>query len=154
LAEVKPLFVAAKKGLVVLLVFLFVAPPVQLLVALLMTHVWVGGQDVLIEISELIRLGFLPRLLPSYIHYMPVCLMCGLWVAYNVAKGRDLTLYGTLLRMVLAGAFFELLFLVALFLAGGFLILPQFLTLSHLGVIVTQWVISGTVCFFVWLKLQ
>jgi len=148
LSEVKPLFVAAKKGLVVLLLFLFVAPPVQLLIALLMTHVWVGGQEVLIEISELIRFVFLPRLLPSYVYYMPVCLMCGLWVAYGVAKGRDLTLYGAVGRMILVGAFFELLFQATLIWAGEDLIV------SHLVMIVTQWVVSALTCFFVWLKLQ
>jgi len=148
LAEVKPLFVAAKKGLAVLLIFLFVAPPVQLLVALLMTHVWVGGQDVLIEISELVRLEFLPRLLPSYILYMPVCLVAALWAAYGVARGRSLTLSGAVGRMVLAGALFEALFQASLVLAGGALIL------SHVVMVVAQWVISAMLCFFIWLKLQ
>jgi len=146
--KVKPLFVATKKGLAVLLIFLFVAPPMQLLVALLMTHIWVGVQDVLIEISEFARLEFLPRLLPSYVLYMPVCLVTGLWIAYGVARGSSLTLYGAVGRMVLAGALFEVLFQVSLVLAGGSLIL------SHVAMVVAQWVISAMLCFFVWLQLQ
>lgn len=132
-----------KRGLGVLIVFLAFAPPIQVIVAALSEHKFIGGRRILFEIAELLRERAFPFLLSGYALYMPPVFFAALWSAWRSAFGYALTVNAAITHMLLCGLACEFLYQSFVLAAGGALRADILLT----GIL--QWIISAFCCWWI-----
>ncbi|KAA6404601.1 hypothetical protein [Candidatus Tokpelaia sp.] len=129
------------RGIGVLVVFLLLAPPVQVVVAAFMEHDFIGGRQILFEIGAVLRERVVPFLLSGYSFYMPPVFFAALMSAWRPAQGLALTVSGAIGRMVLCGLACEVFYQCFVVIAGG----AWRADIVLVGLV--QWIISGFVCF-------
>lgn len=129
------------RGIGALVIFLLLAPPVQVAAAAFMEHDFIGGRRILFEIGAVIKERIIPFLLSGYAFYMPPVFFAALWAAWRPAHGLALTLGGAARRMVICGLACEMLYQSLAVLAGGRwrgdMLVAGFV----------QWVASALVCW-------
>lgn len=138
----KPPFPYPMRGLGIILIFLVLAPLAQVFVGAFMMHDWVGGRQLLVEISEVFQETASHKVLSGYSIYMPLAVFAGAWCGYSAAMGRSLSFGSVVSRMVITGFLLEVLFQLVVVLSGYPLVV-QGIIMS-----VVQWILSGAICWF------
>jgi len=131
------------RGIAVIVLFLLLAPPVQVVVAAFMEHDFAGGRQILFEIGTVLQERVVPFLLAGYSFYMPPVFFAALWAAWRPAQGLALTMSGAIGRMVLCGLVCELFYQCFVVVAGG----AWRADIVLVGLV--QWIISGFICWLV-----
>jgi len=130
------------RGIGVLMLFLLLAPPAQVVVAAFMEHDFAGGRRILFEIGAVLQERVMPFLLSGYSFYMPPVFFAALWAAWRPAQGQALTLSGAVGRMVFCGLACEAFYQFFTVAAGG--VFRADIVLVGL----VQWIVSGLICFW------
>ncbi|UXN03131.1 MULTISPECIES: hypothetical protein [unclassified Bartonella] len=137
------------RGILVLSIYLVISPPLQMLVLVFFDHAWIGGSDLLIEITNVFKQNFVPRLMSSYSLFMAQAVFAGLWCAYGAAQGRALSLGTAITSLVVTGVVIELITQVIVVLVNHTAFIPMLLLIA-----VVQGIVAGFICWSLARKLK
>ena len=136
------------RGILVLSIFLIVSPPMEMLVLAYFDHQWIGGRQLLIEITDVFKNGFMPNLMASYSLFMAQAVLAGLWCAYIVAKGSALTLGTAITSLVVLGFGMEAIIQIILLFNG------VAFDWMRLLITIVQGIFAGFICWSIARKLK
>ncbi|UXM95418.1 hypothetical protein N5853_01885 [Bartonella sp. HY329] len=79
------------RGIVVVLIFLMVAPPMELLLFAYCQYEWGSDTKLLVEMVDIFNIYFLPNVKISYSFFVAQAVLAGLYCAFFVARGQALS---------------------------------------------------------------
>lgn len=140
------LFPYPLRGLGILAIFICVSPAVQAVIFKLFDHHWVGGSQLLIEISDVLFKQAFPAVLGGYTIYMPAAFISGALCALTTARGTGLTLNSTIFRSVIGVFCVELLLAIVTFI---YVPSASEIILTKLLAAVVAAVFAGWICWVI-----
>ena len=132
------------RGILVVLIFLVVIPPMELLLFAYCQYDWDGDPDIVAGIIDVFNLYFVPNVVISYSFFGAQAALSGLYCAFHVARGKALSWRRAVIALIILELLTEILIEIILYYFrdtafDGLLLL----------VTILQAVFAASICWFI-----